>query len=156
MGDANSKRESSKEESKGKPVIGPVLVKSWLLVEYLRKEGNRNFHRLILEAWCGVELEVDHLVTRQFGLKCDYHDKKVEFLVNSTFEQKLQFLKKVKAVSTEEFKLIHAFQERRNTFFHALGPAKRATLSKEERLHIMDEAVAVTKLCIDLVHRQNA
>ena len=122
-----------------------------LVVEFLRRK--KRFHELILEAWSGLEFDVDQLVTRQFGLDCDYRDKKVQFLLGSSFEQKLQFLKKVGVVNSKEFHIIKGFQERRNRFFHTLGTAEMAILTKEEREQTIDEAVKVTKLGLDLVWR---
>ncbi len=92
-------------------------------------------------------------MTRQFGLKCDYPDQKVQFLVGSSFEQKLRFLKRIGVVSSKEFRVIKGFQERRNKFFHTLGTAEIGSLSLEERQHVMDEAVTAAKTSLDLVWR---
>lgn len=123
-----------------------------LFFEILRRE--KKFYELLLVAWSSVELDIDRLVTRQFNMKWDYQDKKVQFLVEPTFEKRLAFLKKIDVVSPEEFRVIHKFQNHRNEFFHRFGTARVENQGAEEVERTMDEAVAAAKLTYSIVRRE--
>lgn len=129
---------------------GPLPNESFL--QFLRR--TKRFHQLILEAWSSVEFNIDQLLTRQFGLNCDYNDKKVRFLSNSSFGRKLDFLRKVGVISPEEFHIIHEFQEHRNQFFHTLGAATMFVMSEDEKDHTMDEAITAAQLTFNVVQRK--
>ena len=99
--------------------------------QFLRR--TRRFYQLILETWSSVEFNIDQLLTKQFGLHCDYNDNAVKFLVKSSFGRKLDFLKKVGVISLEEFHVIREFEEHRNHFFHTLGAATLFVMSEDEK-----------------------
>ena len=120
--------------------------------QFLRRKGR--FYELILETWSTVEFYVDQLVTRQYNMNCDYADEKVQFLVRSTFERKLQFLKKMCVVNRDEFRMIHRFQEHRNQFFHTLGTSHMDSLSEQEKEQVMDEAVAAAQTTFNILSRK--
>ena len=85
-------------------------------LEFLRSKNRP--HQLLLEAWSCIEFNIDQVVTRQFGINCEYFDKKVQFLVNSSFGRKLDLLKKLGILDLDEYQTIHKFQEERNKFLN--------------------------------------
>ena len=121
-------------------------------VDILRRE--KRFHQLILVAWSSIEFDIDRLVTYQFQLNCEYPNKKVQFLVSAPFGKKLDFLKKMRVVTLEEFHTIRQFQEHRNEFFHTFGTARVENQGPKEVERIMDEMVEASKLTYSIVCRE--
>jgi len=121
-------------------------------VDFLRRR--KRFHELILVAWSSIEFDIDRLVTHQFHMKCEYPNKKVQFLVSSPFGRKLDFLKKTGVITSEEFSIIHQFQEHRNEFFHTFGTARVENQGAKEVERIMDEMVNASKLAYSIVSRE--
>jgi hypothetical protein len=120
-------------------------------LEFLRSENRP--HQLLLEAWSCIEFTVDQVVTRQFGINCEYFDKKVQFLVNSGFGRKLEFLKKLNILDLDEYQMIHKFQEDRNKFFHTLSMRRIGSNNLSDIEQKMDEWVSAGKLSFDILRR---
>jgi hypothetical protein len=121
-------------------------------LQFLRRK--REFYQLLVESWSIVEKNTDELLTRQFGLYCEYSDPKVQTLTRSSFERKIRSLKKMGVLSLEEYRIIHDFKDRRNEFFHKLGADILFTMTEDEKNRTMDEAVKVAQLTFDIVsHR---
>jgi len=120
-------------------------------LEFLRSENRPD--QLLLEAWNCIEFNIDQLVTRQFGVNCEYFDNKVQFLVNSGFGRKLELLKKLNILDLNEYQTIHKFQEERNKFFHTLCLRKLDSSNLSEIEQKMDDWVSVGKLSFDTLRR---
>jgi hypothetical protein len=128
----------------------PLPNESYL--QFLRRK--RAFYQLLVESWSLVEAHIDQLLTRQFGLYCEYSEQKVQTLTRLSFERKLQSLKKMGVLSLEEYRTIHDFKEHRNDYFHRLGADILSTMTEDEKSRTMDEAVKVAQLAFDIVsHR---
>jgi len=121
------------------------------MLEFLKR--NQRVHELLLCAWGEIEFNVDQLVARQFGLHCDYYDKKVRFLLDSSLARKLDFLKDIGAIQNDELQAVHAFRKRRNELFHSQGWGALFMMSKNEKEQVMDEALRVAQLTLVILSR---
>lgn len=120
----------------------PLPDESYL--QFLRRK--RAFYQLLIESWSLVEVNIDHLLTRQYGLYCEYSNPKVQTLTKSSFQSKLESLKGMGVISPEEYRIIHAFKVNRNTYFHKLGADVLFIMPDDEKDRTMDEAVKVAQL----------
>jgi len=115
----------------------PKPGESWISFYKARKR----FADLILMAWVTSEFFMNQLFTKQFGMYFDYPEAKI--LVDMSFEKKLQYLRKFKVFSQDEFKSIKKFQESRNKLFHGKNP-EYLTWSDSKKEKMMDEAIKAT------------
>lgn len=107
----------------------------------------RQFSDLILLAWSEIEFHIDQIIAKEFGLV--YTDEKAQILLEMNFQKKLEFLKKNKVITKEEYDTIKMFQEYRNKLFHGKKPFF-FLLSDEEKEKIMDNAVEAAQLALDI------
>ena len=113
---------------------------SW--IEFFRR--TKRFSDLILLSWHLVEFDTDQLVARQYGLF--YIDEKaVVILKELTFDKRLTILRKSKAISDEDYAVVHSFQQYRNRLFHGRDPFYY-TMSDAEKEPIIDNAVEAVKI----------
>jgi hypothetical protein len=123
-----------------------------VMSHFLRRK--KRLHELLLFAWGEVEFNIDQLVVGQYELPFDYNDKKVRFVLDKSFDRKLNFLRNFGVLSKDEFHTLHTFQEKRNDFFHSEGWTTLFTMAEEQKERIMDEAVVASELSTDLLFRQ--
>lgn len=109
----------------------------------------RRFSDLILLAWSEVEFNIDQLVARQYGLFADFahFDKKTRFLLDTSFQRKLEFLRDCQVINNEEVSVIKEFQEFRNRLFHGKEPFFMLAIEDEDK--IMDNAVAAARIALE-------
>ena len=117
-------------ETKDQPKPGEDLL------EFFRSKGQ--FGDTILLAWVTCEFFMNQLFTKQFDLYSD--DPRAKILVKMSFYKKLEYLKKFKIVSEEEFKTVREVLEFRNQLFHGNNPEYLSwPESKKEKF--MDKAI---------------
>lgn len=118
------------------------------MLQFLRRK--ERFYELILCAWDNIEFNIDQIVARQFALYDD-NSEKSNFVLDTSFARKLDFLKKIGELTTQEFQKIHAFQKRRNDFFHSQGWGTAFVMSQQERNQVMDEAVEAAQTAFNVL-----
>ena len=79
---------------------------------------NRQFSDVVLGSWAFVDLQVNALVQLTYGLQGN--DVRVGYLHLRAiqFEDKLQFIRKVKMITKDEYQEIKKFQDDRNSLLH--------------------------------------
>lgn len=120
----------------------PKPGESWLT--FFKKEGR--FADAILIAWVTSEFWMNQLFCKQFGKYMDYPDAKI--LTDISFSRKLEYLKKNKVITLEEFKTIRKFVEFRNGLFHGKNP-EYTVWSDSKKNKIIDDAIKATYILRD-------
>jgi len=119
------------------------------LLHFLRR--TRQFDRLLLCAWSELEFNTDQAVTGQFGI--GYLDEKAELLTDWSFRRKLDFLRKLKALTHKEYSKVKAFQEWRNKIFHRDGLEILYTMTEAEKDELMNQAVDAAQISFNVAFR---
>ncbi len=76
------------------------------------------FGDVFLLCWVQTEMYIDRMVLGHYGLLKSNNDLEVQFVIHSSFENKLNFLKKQKIITNDEYEKIHTFQLERNKLVH--------------------------------------
>lgn len=122
----------------------PRSNESWL--EFFRR--TRRFSDLILSAWSQIEFNIDQLVARQYDLlRYLPNDKRIRFILDNSFQRKLELLKDRHVITNKEASVIKKFQEYRNRLFH--GKESFFMLPSEEEDEIMDNAIEAARITLE-------
>lgn len=108
-------------------------------LHYLKRVGR--FSELLLMAWGQVEHFIDLLVVGKYGVSPS--DSKSNFLRDSSFQKKIDFLRKENVLNAKEYGIVQAFQKERNHVFHSVMNRNLifGNIELDKRTKIMDDAV---------------
>jgi len=102
-------------------------------LETLRKEGK--FSEFVLVAWGIIELRANEDILKAYRLSSQ--DPKSEPLLHLSVGRKLEVLKELGYLSTDEYQTVFEFKKKRNDLFHR-GALFILHLSQPEKEKVMD------------------
>ena len=126
----------------GKAVKGKLrFERDYDYLDDLYKQGK--MAELVLVSWGAIETYVDILMSLEYGLSLS--DERAELLSDFGYQKKLDFLKKRGKIDGDQYKVIHAFQQRRNDIFHKTISGRIFEEDSSEKKEIMDLARGAAK-----------
>jgi len=117
-----------------------------------RKANNEaDFAETILVLWGELELNIDVLIAREFGVA--YDDVEASFLTRRGIEEKINFLKQMNVLDKDDVEKIKKFQTKRNELFHSKRGKEQLyfTLSNNDKKEMMSDAWAAYVLVLSLI-----
>ncbi len=106
---------------------------------------------MLLYAWSEIEFNTDQIITGLFGM--NYLEERAELLTDWPFGKKLDYLKKLRIITKQEYRTVHSFQEKRNKIFHRDGLTILHIMPQAEKDELMNQAVEAAQICLTVAFR---